>query len=277
MKILFTILFLLPIICYAQGITFGLDGRYLRKTATPIVYGGTGLSSMGTANQQLRVNSGATALEYFTPFWSRTGTTVSPTTVTDNVTVGTATALAPFTVQTTAAKATVISDNSSNDNAMAFESLVGRRVIQSYSNAAATTAGGVLSLNPAGGSVGINGGVPSGTRVFSVCLGNLFGVNNAGKIDSYGGTNATDGKLIIGNTSTGVWEAGNITAGTGISVTNGAGSITIASSNIKSGSGSPESVVTANPGTLYLNSAGGAGTTLYVKESGTGNTGWVGK
>jgi hypothetical protein len=43
------------------------------------------------------------------------------------------------------------------------------------------------------------------------------------------------------------------------------------------GSGSPEGVVTAPIGSLYLNTDGGAGTTLYVKESGTGNTGWVGK
>ena len=32
-----------------------------------IANGGTGLSALGTANQQLRVNAGATALEYFTP------------------------------------------------------------------------------------------------------------------------------------------------------------------------------------------------------------------
>lgn len=40
------------------------------------------------------------------------------------------------------------------------------------------------------------------------------------------------------------------------------------------GTGSPESVVTANIGSLYLRTDGGAGTTLYSKESGTGNTGW---
>lgn len=43
------------------------------------------------------------------------------------------------------------------------------------------------------------------------------------------------------------------------------------------GTGTPEAVVTAPPGTLYVNLSGGAGTTLYVKESGTGNTGWVAK
>lgn len=46
---------------------------------------------------------------------------------------------------------------------------------------------------------------------------------------------------------------------------------------IKWGSGSPEGVVTANVGSMYLRSDGGAGATLYIKETGTGNTGWVAK
>jgi hypothetical protein len=41
--------------------------------------------------------------------------------------------------------------------------------------------------------------------------------------------------------------------------------------------GSPEGVVTAGIGSLYTRTDGGAGTTLYIKESGTGNTGWVAK
>jgi hypothetical protein len=44
-----------------------------------------------------------------------------------------------------------------------------------------------------------------------------------------------------------------------------------------SGSGSPEGVKTAPIGSLYTRTDGGAGTTLYVKESGTGTTGWVAK
>jgi hypothetical protein len=46
---------------------------------------------------------------------------------------------------------------------------------------------------------------------------------------------------------------------------------------IYSGNGSPNGVVTASPGSLYLNTAGGAGTTLWVKESGNGSVGWIGK
>lgn len=44
---------------------------------------------------------------------------------------------------------------------------------------------------------------------------------------------------------------------------------------IRSSTGSPESAVTAPIGSLFLRSDGGAGTALYVKESGSGNTGWV--
>lgn len=46
---------------------------------------------------------------------------------------------------------------------------------------------------------------------------------------------------------------------------------------IYAGAGAPEGVVTANPGSLYLNTSGGASTSLYVKQSGVSNTGWIGK
>lgn len=55
-------------------------------------------------------------------------------------------------------------------------------------------------------------------------------------------------------------------------------SLLLNGSQILNGTGSPNGAVTGNPGDLYLNTSGGAGTTLYVKESGTNsNTGWVGK
>lgn len=43
------------------------------------------------------------------------------------------------------------------------------------------------------------------------------------------------------------------------------------------GSGTPEGAVTAPVGAVYHRTDGGAGTSFYVKESGTGNTGWVAK
>lgn len=47
--------------------------------------------------------------------------------------------------------------------------------------------------------------------------------------------------------------------------------------NWSSGNGSPEGVVSAPVGSIYTRTDGGASTTLYVKESGTGNTGWSAK
>jgi sporulation protein YlmC with PRC-barrel domain len=41
------------------------------------------------------------------------------------------------------------------------------------------------------------------------------------------------------------------------------------------GNGSPEGVQVGKVGDLYLRLDGGAGTSLYVKESGVGNTGWT--
>jgi hypothetical protein len=47
---------------------------------------------------------------------------------------------------------------------------------------------------------------------------------------------------------------------------------------MSSGVGSPNGVVVGSPGDMYSNTSGGAGTTLYIKESGAAtNTGWVAK
>lgn len=50
-----------------------------------------------------------------------------------------------------------------------------------------------------------------------------------------------------------------------------------ADARVLRGSGTPEGNVGAPVGTMYLNTGGGVGTTLYVKETGSGNTGWVAK
>jgi hypothetical protein len=47
---------------------------------------------------------------------------------------------------------------------------------------------------------------------------------------------------------------------------------------IVKGSGSPELNIIAPVGSVYLRTDGGVtGTTFYVKEAGTGATGWAGK
>jgi len=46
---------------------------------------------------------------------------------------------------------------------------------------------------------------------------------------------------------------------------------------IYTGTGTPESVITAGIGSIFLRTDGGASTSIYIKESGTGDTGWVAK
>lgn len=49
-----------------------------------------------------------------------------------------------------------------------------------------------------------------------------------------------------------------------------------AADNVKRGAGTPEAVVVGSPGDIYMNTTGGAGTTLWAKESGVATTtGWV--
>ena len=83
-------------------------------------------------------------------------------------------------------------------------------------------------------------------------------------------TNASGGVAINFTDSTG--QSGQITAGGG-----GTRYFTNSTAFLGSGNGSPEGSIAAPIGSLWTRLDGGAGTTLYVKESGTGNTGWVAK
>jgi hypothetical protein len=67
------------------------------------------------------------------------------------------------------------------------------------------------------------------------------------------------------------------TPGNFIATTAGKGVLLPGGISWTSGAGSPEGVVTAPVGSLYSRSDGGLLTSLYVKESGSGNTGWMGK
>jgi hypothetical protein len=73
------------------------------------------------------------------------------------------------------------------------------------------------------------------------------------------------------------WADGNftLTHATGKLTASGPVSVSGTVAGIYSGSGSPEGVVTAEPGSIYLNTAGGTDTSLYTKGSGSSNTGWV--
>jgi len=72
-----------------------------------------------------------------------------------------------------------------------------------------------------------------------------------------------------------------ITDGDVIVKPDGAGFVQLASDtdpagiSFQIGHGAPENVVIANPGSDYRNLDGGVGSTLWVKQSGTGSQGWV--
>jgi hypothetical protein len=109
------------------------------------------------------------------------------------------------------------------------------------------------------------------------------GATTTNNIVSYGSAmgGGFDNVIEMGNANgkVRVTTAGDVRATTGNFIVTASGKgISFPNSLLWStGSGSPESVVTAPVGSMYTRSDGGAGTTLYVKESGVGNTGWVAK
>lgn len=91
-------------------------------------------------------------------------------------------------------------------------------------------------------------------------------INNGWELDELHNvliTSPTSGNTLIYDAVAGVWENANITAGTGISVTNGAGSITIAATNA--------GTVTSVTGTSPVASTGGA-TPAISLSAGYGDT-----
>lgn len=82
------------------------------------------------------------------------------------------------------------------------------------------------------------------------------------------------GELLLGTDGTGMSQQGAFGSAYGFFVQSGL-SYLLGSRKITGGTGSPEGVVTADPGSVYLNFSGGANATVWEKQSGTGNTGWA--
>ena len=171
----------------------------------------------------------------------------------------------------------------------------GRQALLNNTTGIQSTAYGFQALrgNTTGGNNTANG--------FQALLSNTTGSNNTANgrsslsSNTTGGNNTANGfQALFSNTTGGNNTANgfqalfsNTTGSDNTALGKGAEAVSATANNqisIRAGNtkwysaaGSPEGVVTAGVGSMYTNNTGGTGTTLYVKESGTGNTGWVSK
>jgi hypothetical protein len=122
---------------------------------------------------------------------------------------------------------------------------------------------------------GGSGGDPTALRVLDEAGTVIFKASNANGIETATGVISNYSGGLDFNTA----SAGNVRflTTTGQVVNNGSGGFTNGSGGPRwiRGTGSPEGAVTAVIGSIYSRTDGGASTSIYVKESGTGNTGWV--
>jgi len=129
-----------------------------------------------------------------------------------------------------------------------YGALVTFKAEQAYTAAASggriefhTTTNGTDGITTLGGSttermrIANNGHVGIGTTNIGTHLFNIgsgasanFSIESGGRIHTYGGATPTDGQVLIGDTAQGRFESATLTAGAGISITNGAGAVTIA-------------------------------------------------
>lgn len=95
-----------------------------------------------------------------------------------------------------------------------------------------------------------------------------------------GQVTVTNGDGVAGNPTISlpstITQATTFSAGLTASTITSQGAISPSNTTVTwtAGAGSPEGFVTAPVGSLYSRTDGGAGTCLYIKESGAGNTGW---
>ena len=149
---------------------------------------------------------------------------------------------------------------------------VGIDVFTAASQAAARLAigagvgdGSVTSVNASGGTTGLTFSGGPVTTTGTLTLAGTLAVGSGGT----GQTSFTDGQLLIGNSTGNTLAKSTLTAGSGVSITNGPGSITIAAT----GSGGTVTSVTAGTG-LSGGTITGSGTiSLDVTNANT----WTGK
>ena len=152
-------------------------------------------------------------------------TTSGNLTVTGNLTVNGTTTTVNSTTVNIADPVFELGDDASDDN-------LDRGIKFKYNSGGAKI--GFFGMDDTDGSFVALSSATDSSSVFSgTAMAGKFGnltVANAslsGSIDSYAGSAPTDGQLLIGDTSSGVFDAATLTAGEGLDISNGAGAITL--------------------------------------------------
>jgi hypothetical protein len=143
----------------------------------------------------------------------------------------------------------------------------------------------------------VDGSAATGTVIDFITAGqtrNTIIGNRVVGVSAGVGIKVQSDSIVVGNNVSGATGASIQVQGSGCTVTGNncantisvttAGAANTISGNYASGepvelrgTGSPESVFAAPVGSTYRRTDGGAGTSHYFKESGTGNTGWIAK
>lgn len=134
-----------------------------------------------------------------------------------------------------------------------------------------TTTGLGNFFNPTNVSWALNHNENGRLTVSEIALRSGGGIGLDSALPSAGNINTTANKgILVTGTSVLLVNTTDIRAMKPIKVED-------TTARLYAGAGTPEGAVTASPGSVYLNTSGGAGVSLYIKESGSGNTGWVAK
>lgn len=275
----------------------------------PVGNGGTGLSSYSTGD--ILLATGASTIGVLAdvatgsaiisggvasnPVWGKIGLTTHVDGILPVANGGTGTSSSTFVNLATNVSGSLAANNGGTGNS---SYTVGDLLYASGTTALSKLAdvatgnsliSGGVGVAPSWGKIGLtthvsgtlpiaNGGTGSTATAYCSLATNVTGtlpVANGGT----GQTSYTDGQLLIGNTATGSLSKATLTAGSNISITNGNGTITIASTG-GTGSGTVTSVDVSG-GTTGLTTSGGpitgTGTitlagTLAVANGGTGST-----
>jgi hypothetical protein len=128
---------------------------------------------------------------------------------------------------------------------------------------AGTSSGTVTNVAASGGTTGLTFTGSPITTAGTLTLGGVLGTANGGT----GQSSYTNGQILIGSSTSGNLVPATITAGSNITITNGPGTITIASSG-GGGNGSVNSVTATYP----ITSTGGANPIIGIANSAGGVT-----